>query len=573
MEDVILPPRKTPSALQCSILSSRKTLSVKAENPAPPVQTEGDQQWVNELNSHFLRFDQRPTPPPTQLHALTSTPGQRPTPTLHTSASAQLTTTHGLTHPPSTPPPAPALSVTAAQVRRELKRIKTRKAAGPDCISPRLLKSCADELCGVMGHVFNMSLKLRVVPQLWKTSCVVPVPKTPHAKDLSSFRPVALTSHLMKTLERLVLGHLRSTVSSALDPLQFAYRPGIGVEDAVIFLLHRSLSHLEKPGCAVRILFFDFSSAFNTIQPLLLRDKLETAGVDCDLAEWILDYLTNRPQFVRARDCVSDLLTCSVGAPQGTVLAPFLFTLYTADFRHNTDSCVLQKFSDDSAIIGLITDDDDAEYRGLTQDFVDWCQQNHLLLNAGKTKEMVVDFRRRHSIAPPPVNIQGRDIERVDSYKYLGVHLNNKLDWTHNTDALYRKGQSRLYLLRRLRSFGVRGPLLRTFYDSVVASAILYGVVCWSSSITERERKKLDKVIKKSSSVLGCPLDSVREVGDRRVLARFTSMLDHESHPLQDALSALESSFSDRLIHPRCVKERFRRSFLPAAVRLYNEHC
>ncbi|KAK7925203.1 hypothetical protein WMY93_007513 [Mugilogobius chulae] len=171
------------------------------------------------------------------------------------------------------------------------------------------------------------------------------------------------------------------------------------------------------------------------------------------------------------------------------------------------------------------------------------------------------------------VNIQGRDIERVDSYKYLGVHLNNKLDWTHNTDALYRKGQSRLYLLRRLRSFGVRGPLLRTFYDSVVASAILYGVVCWSSSITERERKKLDKVIKKSSSVLGCPLDSVREVGDRRVLARFTSMLDHESHPLQDALSALESSFSDRLIHPRCVKERFRRSFLPAAVRLYNEHC
>ncbi|KAJ0022229.1 hypothetical protein NQD34_009719 [Periophthalmus magnuspinnatus] len=84
-------------------------------------------------------------------------------------------------------------------------------------------------------------------------------------------------------------------------------------------------------------------------------------------------------------------MTCSVGAPQGTVLAPFLFTLYTADFRHNTDSCVLQKFSDDSAIIGLIKDGDDVEYRGLTQDFVCWCQQNHLIINAGKTKEMVVD--------------------------------------------------------------------------------------------------------------------------------------------------------------------------------------
>uniref|UniRef100_A0AAV2LFH5 Reverse transcriptase domain-containing protein n=1 Tax=Knipowitschia caucasica TaxID=637954 RepID=A0AAV2LFH5_KNICA len=179
-----------------------------------------------------------------------------------------------------------------------------------------------------------------------------------------------------------------------MDPLQFAYRPGIGVEDAIISLFHRSLSHLEKPDSTVRILFFDFSSAFNTIQLRLLRDKLETAGVDYDLSEWILDYLTDRPQFVRTRDFVSEVLTCSVGVPQGTVLALFLFTLYTVDFRHNTDGCVLQKFSDDSAIIGLSSEDDDTEYRGVIQDFVDWCQRNHLLINAGKTKEMVVDFRR-----------------------------------------------------------------------------------------------------------------------------------------------------------------------------------
>ncbi|KAJ0002713.1 hypothetical protein NQD34_007862 [Periophthalmus magnuspinnatus] len=307
---------------------------------APPAQTEGDLLWVNNLNSHFLRFDQSPSPPPTQLPALPSPAGQWGTPApLHTSASAlQPPNTHGLTHPPS-------LSFSTAQVRLELKKIRPRKAAGPDGISSRLLKSCADELCGVMEHVFNMSLKLRVVPQLWKTSCVVPVPKMLQAKELSSFRPVALTSHLMKTLERLVFGHLRSTVSSAMDPLQLAYRPGIRVEDAVIYLLQRSLSHLENPGSTVRILFFDFSSAFNTIQPLLLRDKLETAGVDCDLADWILDYLTNRPQFVRAKNCVSDLRTCNVGAPQGTVL-----TLYTANFRHNTDSCVLQKFSDDCGV-------------------------------------------------------------------------------------------------------------------------------------------------------------------------------------------------------------------------------
>lgn len=217
----------------------------------------------------------------------------------------------------------------------------------------------------------------------------------------------------MKTLERLVLGRLRSELSSAMDPPQFAYRPGIGVEDAVIFLQHCTLPPLEKSGSAVRILFFDFSNAFNTIQPVLLRDRLEWAGVDLHLAEWILNYLTNRSQFVRAQDGVSDPLTFSAGV-QGTVRAPFLFALYTTDFRHNTDGCVLHKFSDDSAIVGLISNNDDAEYRRVTRAFVDWRRQNHFLTNTGKTKEMVVDFHR-HRSTPSPVNIQGTDIERVDS--------------------------------------------------------------------------------------------------------------------------------------------------------------
>ncbi len=91
-----------------------------------------------------------------------------------------------------------------------------------------------------------------------KTFCVVPLPKIPHSKDLSSYRLVALTSHLMKTLERLVLTHLRTLVSPSMDPLQFIFQHGIGVDDAAIFLLHRALSHLEKPGSTVRIKFFDF---------------------------------------------------------------------------------------------------------------------------------------------------------------------------------------------------------------------------------------------------------------------------------------------------------------------------
>ncbi|TKS64909.1 RNA-directed DNA polymerase from mobile element jockey [Collichthys lucidus] len=365
----------------------------------------------------------------------------------------------------SSSPTSTASASASSSATLQLKKIKARKAPGPDGISPRLLKDCADQLCGVVRRLFNLSLSLEKVPALWKTSCVVPVPKTPRPKEPNHFRPVALTSHLMKTMERIILRHLRLLVGTQLDPLQFAYQPGIGVEDAVIYLLHRSLLHLEDSRSAVRVMFFDFSSAFNTIQPSLLRVKMERVGVDQHLAAWTTDYLTNRPQFVKLQHCVSDVVLCSTGAPQ---------------------------------------EGDDLEYRTIIRDFVSWCELNQLQLNTSKTKEMIVNYQRKTSHFTP-VNIQGSDIEVVRSYRFLGVHLNNKLDWTDNTHALYKKGQSRLHLLRRLRSFGVCRALLRTFYDSVVASAILYAVVCWRGSSTDRDRSRLNRLIRRASSVLDCP--------------------------------------------------------------------
>ncbi|KAI3353517.1 hypothetical protein L3Q82_020036, partial [Scortum barcoo] len=154
---------------------------------------------------------------------------------------------------------------------------------------------------------------------------------------------------------------------------QFFNREKTGVEDAIIFLLHRSLSHLDRGSGAVRITFLDFSSAFNTIQPLLLRDKLTEMGVGSHLVAWITDYLTGRPQYVRLGDCRSDTVASSTGAPQGTVLSPVLFTLYTSDFQYKSELCHVQKFADDTAIVGCIRSGQEDEYRELIKDFVTWC--------------------------------------------------------------------------------------------------------------------------------------------------------------------------------------------------------
>ncbi|KAK0154709.1 RNA-directed DNA polymerase from mobile element jockey [Merluccius polli] len=370
----------------------------------------------------------------------------------------------------------------------------------------------------------------------------------PGPKEPNHFRPVALTSHLMKTMERIILRHLRTLVGTQLDSLQFAYQPGIGVDDAVIYMLQITATPGgQREHCeAFTAQSEDGSGRWNV-------------GVDRHLAAWTTDYLTNRPQFVSLHNCVSDVVLCSTGAPQGTVLSPFLFTLYTSDFTHNTTHCHIQKFSDDTAVVGCVSEGNELEYRTVIRDFVSWSELNQLQLNTSKTKEMIVNFRRKAS---------GHRCytEVVESYKFLGVHLNNKLDWTDNTHALYKKGQSRLHLLRRLRSFGVCKALLRTFYDSVMASAIFYAVVCWRAGSTDRDRSRLNKLIRRASSVLDGPLDSIEELGERRMLTKLTSIMDNTSHPLHDTVGSLSSSFSSRLLHPWCKKERFRRSFIPAAV-------
>ena len=150
-------------------------------------------------------------------------------------------------------------------------------------------------------------------------------------------------------------------------PLQFAYQANIGVDDAIIYMFHRAYTHQERPRRTVRVMFFDFSSAFNTIQPprLALAEKLSVMQVDHGLGAWITDYLTGRPQYVRLQGSLSDVLVSSTGAPQGTVLSPFLFTPYTSDFCFNSSTCHLQKISDDSSTVSCITDDNEAEYSAL----------------------------------------------------------------------------------------------------------------------------------------------------------------------------------------------------------------
>lgn len=128
-----------------------------------------------------------------------------------------------------------------------------------------------------------------MVPTCLKSTTIIPVPKKPNPVCLSDFRPVALTPLVTKFFERLVMLHIKKCLLADLDPLQFAYRANRAAEDAISTMLHLSLSHLEQMNTYGTLLFIDFSSAFKTIIPPQLVEKLWLLKVDNDICNWVFN--------------------------------------------------------------------------------------------------------------------------------------------------------------------------------------------------------------------------------------------------------------------------------------------
>ena len=127
------------------------------------------------------------------------------------------------------------------------------------------------------------------------------------------------------------------------------------------------------------MLFIDYSSAFNTMVPSKLIIKLEALGLNPALCDWILDFLTGHPQVERVGNNTSATLILNTGAPQGYVLSPLLYSLFTHDCMARHDSNTIIKFADDTTVVGLVTDNDETAYREEVRYLAVWCQNNNYL--------------------------------------------------------------------------------------------------------------------------------------------------------------------------------------------------
>ncbi len=262
----------------------------------------------------------------------------------------------------------------------------------------------------------------------------------------------------------------------------------------------------------------------------------------------------------------SNSITLNVGAPQGCVLSPLLYSLYTHDCVSSHRSTSIIKFADDTVVLGLISNNDETAYLDEVERLTSWCQDNCLSLNVSKTKELIVDFRKRHLLPYTPLMISGTPVERVSSFKYLGVNISEDLTWTTTHPNTGQESQAKTVpsataekiqgLTNNPENFLCRDH--RKCFVSVHLSVV------WKQ--LQPRLQSLAESCALSWAYLW--VGSLQDIYIKRCRGRADKIIKDSNHPGNCLFTRLPSGKRFRCLMAKT--ERLRRSFFPTAIRLLN---
>ena len=389
---------------------------------------------------------------------------------------------------------------------------------GQDNINYTTLQHLPNESLTLLLHQINNIWRTGNIPTQWKHAVIIPLLKpTQDPLQASSYRPIALTSCVGKTMERMVNNRLKYYLeqNNLIPDTQCAFRKNRSCTDHLTRLsddIHKSINRRHK----VTAIFIDLHKAFDRLEPLILLQKLKHLNITGNMFNYIYNFLTNRTASIKVNNHFSDTFNLYSGTPQGAILSTTLFLLLLSDIPKLTHKNIrISIFADDIAIwcfhksLTLIT--------YILQYYLDilitWCHDNRLIISTHKTSAVVFARQFNNTYTPPRLFIDNHLIEVKNTARFLGLIYDRHLNFKNHIDYIKGKCDRYINILRYLTgtTFGSNYKTLKALYKALIISTINYGSEAYHT-ITPNINKTIQSIQTKALRICTATLKSTPNI-------------------------------------------------------------
>ena len=376
--------------------------------------------------------------------------------------------------------------------------LKSNKSQGVDEISANMVKMSYDIIKDPLLYIFDLSIRTGKFPNSMKIAKVTPVFKTGDKTNPSNYRPISVLPCFSKILERIMYNRVFNYIldNNFLYKKQFGFQKSHSTDHAVLNLVNDILFTFDKDEFTLGV-FIDLSKAFDTVDHQILIAKLKHYGVDNNNLLWFKDYLSNRKQCIYYENEHTQLRSINCGVPQGSILGPLLFLIYVNDLHYTSNLLNFILFADDTNIF-LSHKNINTLYKTLNKELKkveEWFRTNKLSLNTNKTKYTIFFKPSKRDDLPlklPKLEINNAIIKNERSIKFLGILLDENLNWKKHIGVIENKISKNLGILKKAKPY-LNLTSLKHMYFALIHSYLNYCNIVWASTNQTKLKKLFSK--------------------------------------------------------------------------------
>lgn len=371
---------------------------------------------------------------------------------------------------------------TPNEISKIIKNLDDNKASGYDGINSSTLKTLNTKISTPLAEIINKMFEYGCYPDLLKIGVVVPIPKINNASLKNDFRPITILTIINKIFEIVLDERVQIFLEKKkfLDPYQYGFVKNSSCESPIMELNHKILNSLNN-GKKVGVVFLDISKAYDSMPHNLLLHKMESYGIRGTPLKLFENYFSNRQQCVKIGEFKSEFKSIFRGIAQGSNSGPSMFNIFVNDFKNlQLKASCNYRYADDTALTYDIDciDDFQREVREDLTVIMEYFKINGMKLNLTKSEFMIFHTKNDNSNLPKSINIATRKIERVSSYRYLGIIFDETMTFKEHLKNLEKKLIATTNLIGKIRK-NIPTSILRKIYFAHFHSHLCYVPFVW----------------------------------------------------------------------------------------------